>query len=99
MTVTKAIGYLKSIKVVKARFHYERGKDYSLFVLLIFLLCSALASILSAERSIKETKNALFHARSGNGPLCLLTSECAKNKITAENKFRIFFKTASWGFK
>ena len=49
--------------------HYERGKDYSLFFLLIFLLCLALASILSAERSIKETKNALFHARSGNGPL------------------------------
>ena len=32
----------------------------------------ALASILTARfnrRSIKETKNALFHARSGNGPL------------------------------
>ena len=31
----------------------------------------ALASILTAcfnRRSIKETKNALFHARSGNGP-------------------------------
>ena len=54
--------------VLKARFHYERRKDYFLFVLLIFLLCLALASILSAERSMKETKNALFHARSGNGP-------------------------------
>ena len=54
--------------VLKARFHYERGKDYySLSVLLIFLLCLAIASIRSAERSIKETKNALFHARSGNG--------------------------------
>ena len=41
---------------LKARFHYDREKDYSLFVLLIFLLCLALASILSAERSIKETK-------------------------------------------
>ena len=58
---------------IKARFHNERGKDYSLFILLIFLLCLALASILSAERSIKETKNALFHAGSGNGLLvCLL---------------------------
>ena len=54
---------------VKARFHYERGKKHSLFVLLLFF---ALASILTARfnrRSIKETKNALFHARSGNGPL------------------------------
>ena len=54
---------------VKVRFHYERGKEHSLFVLLIFF---ALASILTARfnrRSIKKTKNALFHARSGNGPL------------------------------
>ena len=36
--------------------------------LLIFLLCLALASTLSAERTIKKTKNALFHVRSGNGP-------------------------------
>ena len=55
----------------KAGFHYESGKDHCLFVLLIFLLCLALASILSAERSIKETKNVLFHACSGNGPLSL----------------------------
>ena len=56
------------LKRVKARFHYEREKEHSLFVLLIFF---ALASILAARfnrRSIKETKNALFHARSGNGP-------------------------------
>ena len=55
----------------KARFHYDRGKEHSLFVLLIFF---ALASILTArfnQRSIKETKNALFYARSGNGPLHL----------------------------
>ena len=56
---------------IKARFHYESGKDYSLFVLSIFLLCLALALILNAERSIKETKNALVHARSGNEPLAL----------------------------
>ena len=69
------IDTLKNCKLVlqkstfKARFHYERGKEHSLFVLLIFF---ALASILTARfnrRSIKETKNALFHARSGNGPL------------------------------
>ena len=53
---------------LKARFHYERGKKHSLFVLLLFF---ALASILTARfnrRSIKERKNALFHARSGNEP-------------------------------
>ena len=33
-------------KFVKARFHYERGKDHSLFVLLIFF---ALASILTTR--------------------------------------------------
>ena len=54
---------------IKPRFHYERGKKHSLFVLLLFF---ALASILTARfnrRSIKERNNALFHARSGNGPL------------------------------
>ena len=51
---------------LKARFHYERGKEHSLFVFF------ALASILTPRfnrRSIKETKNALFHACRGNGPL------------------------------
>ena len=61
-----------SFRSVKARFYYERGKDHSLFVLLIFLLCLALASISIAERSIKETKNALFHARSRNRSLAIL---------------------------
>ena len=54
---------------IKARFHYKRGKKHSLLVL---LLSFALASILTARfnrRSIKERKNALFHARSGNRPL------------------------------
>ena len=37
-----------------------------------FLFCLALAAILNAERSIEETKNALFHARSGNEPQELL---------------------------
>ena len=47
---------------VKARFHYERGKKHSLFVLLLFF-CARFNG-----RSIKERKNALFHASSGNGP-------------------------------
>ena len=60
---------VSTLSSFKTRFHYERGKEHSLFVLLIFF---ALALILTARfnrRSIKETKNALFHARSGNGPL------------------------------
>ena len=58
---------IRSASGVKARFHYEREKEHSLFVLLIFF---ALTSVLTArfnQRSIKETKNTLFHARSGNG--------------------------------
>ena len=44
--------------LVKVRFHYERGKDYSLFVLLIsFALLSARLNF-KRERSIKERKNA-----------------------------------------
>ena len=53
----------------KARFYCERGKEHSLFVSLLFF---ALASILTAcfnRRSMKETRSALFHACSGNGPL------------------------------
>ena len=56
---TAQILFLASIK---ARFHYERGKKHSLFVLLLFF-CARFN-----RRSIKERKNALFHARSGNGP-------------------------------
>ena len=53
---------------LRARVYWERRMEYSLFVLLIFLFCSPLAYILSAERLIKETKNAPFLARSGNEP-------------------------------
>ena len=53
---------IKSNRRIKARFHYERGKKHSLFVLLIFF-CARFN-----RRSTKKTKNALFHARSGNGP-------------------------------
>ena len=53
---------------LKARFHYEREKDYSLFVLLIFF------ALLSARFNFKRGKmnkrnNTLFHAHRGNGPL------------------------------
>ena len=68
----------------KARFHYERGKKHSLFVLLLFF---ALGSILTARfnrRSIKERKNALFHARSGNGPLQLNKSNFGSKLIKRE---------------
>ena len=66
---------LQIVQALKARFHYKRGKEHSLFVLLIFF---ALASILTARfnrRSIKEIKNTLFHARSGNGPLSRMLYE------------------------
>ena len=59
---------------IKARFHYERGKEHSLFVLLIFFC------VRFNRRSIKETKNALFHARSGNGTLHKKTSEFTEEK-------------------
>ena len=50
----------------KARFHYERGKKHSLFVLLLFF-CARFNFNRSLQSKIN--KNALFHARSGNGPL------------------------------
>ena len=94
----------KFLNCIKARFHYERGKKHSLFVLLIFF---ELASILTARfnrRSIKETKNVLFHARSGNGPLVCRGfrrktnwSESKREKISDYNNYvmyrkRIFLK-------
>ena len=64
-TKTGSNGLLKSMQVgnPKGRFHYERRKKHSLFVLLLFF-CARFN-----RRSIKERKNAIFHARSGNGPL------------------------------
>ena len=53
---------------LKARFHYKRGKEHSLFLLLIFDLSERLKLKRAQKKSIKQTKNALFHARSGNGP-------------------------------
>ena len=51
-----------ALVLAKARFYYKRGIEYFFFVLLIFLLRLELGKILSAERSIKETKNALYQA-------------------------------------
>ena len=52
----------------RARFHYERRMEHFLFVLLSFLLLSALETAKSAKRRKKlpkERKNTLFHARRG----------------------------------
>ena len=55
---------------IKACLHYERGKKHSLFVLLIFFCaCFNFNRSLQSKINKKETKNALFHARSGNGSL------------------------------
>ena len=63
----------------KTRFHYERGKDYSFFVLSIFF---ALLNARFKLRSIKETKNALLHARSGNRPFLMFRiKDCKLNII------------------
>ena len=53
---------------IKARFHYERGKEHSLFLLLIFDWSERLKLKRAQKKSIEQTKNALFYARSGNGP-------------------------------
>ena len=55
--------------VLRACFHYEHGIEYSLFVLLIFFALLSARLDLSAEKSIKERKNASFQARSRNEPL------------------------------
>ena len=52
---------------LKARFHYERGKEHSLFLLLIFPRLKLKRALSKAKKSIKKTKNNLFHARSENG--------------------------------
>ena len=47
-----------------AHFHYERGKEHFLFIDL--QLKQVVKIEASAKKSIKQTKNALFHACSGN---------------------------------
>ena len=42
---------------LKARFHYERGKEHSLFLLLIFLRLKLKQALSKAKKSIKQTKN------------------------------------------
>ena len=54
--------------LLKARFHYESRIDHSLFLLLIFPRLKLKQALSKAKKSIKQTKNTLFHTRSGNGP-------------------------------
>ena len=56
------------IVTLKARFHYEHGKENSLFILLIFPRLKLKQALSKAKKSIHQTKNNLFHALSGNGP-------------------------------
>ena len=53
---------------------------------LFYCFFFALASILTARfnrRSIKETKNALFHARSGNGPYNVTSAQYLAKKLVS----------------
>ena len=56
-------------RALKARFHYERGMEYSLFLLLIFRHLISERVLSKAKKSIKQTKNTPRHALSGNEPL------------------------------
>ena len=68
MTAQFVIGLDRHLVPLKARFHYERGKEHSLFLLLIFPRLKLKRALCKAKKSIKQTKNNFFHARSGNGP-------------------------------
>ena len=59
---------MRCCKTVKASFHYERGKEHSLFLLLIFPLLKSKRAQSEAKKSIKQTMNTPFHACSGNEP-------------------------------
>ena len=54
---------------LKTHFHYESGKEHSLFLLLIFPRLKLKRALSKAKKSSKQTKNNLFHTRNGNGPL------------------------------
>ena len=56
---------------LKVRFHYKHGMQYSVFVLLIFLLLSPFKVLSEAKKSIKETKNTPFYTCSGNEPITI----------------------------
>ena len=60
-----------AVLAIKARFHYERGKEHFFVSFVDLRLKRAVKIEASAKKKIKQTKNALFHARSGNGPLAL----------------------------
>ena len=49
-----------------ARFHYGRGMKHSTFLLLIFSRLKSKRAVGEAKKSIKQTKNGPFRARSGN---------------------------------
>ena len=53
--------------LLKVRFHYENRIEQSLFLLLIFPRLKLKRALSKAKKSIKQTKNTLFHARSENG--------------------------------
>ena len=52
----------------KARLYYERGMKPSLFLLLIFPGLKSKRALSEAKKSVKQTKNAPFHARSEYEP-------------------------------
>ena len=74
-----------SIQTIKARFQYEHGKKHSLFVLLLFFALASISTARFNRRSIKETKNALFHARCGNGPFVIINLKISLNNTNKRN--------------
>ena len=69
-----------STLMLKARFHYELGAGYFCF-LLISLFREALKREKKEKKSLKQVKNALFHARSGNELLCIYRSLLGKLRV------------------
>ena len=55
----------KTYQVIKAYFHYERRKEHSLFLLLIFPRLKLKRALSKAKKSIKQTKNNLFVVETG----------------------------------
>ena len=77
----------------------------SVEISILYLFCLAFASILSAERSINKTRNALFHARSGNGPQDRQTEKNAIKRVTEGditikqvrmNRYRVYHVCHHW---
>ena len=68
--------------LLKPRFHYERAKEHSLFLLLIFLRLK-LKRALSKAKKFNKTKNNLFHACSGNGLLVSLSIQQPFEELTS----------------